>query len=82
MRNIIKAAALAVSITMPTISCAMELEFKAGDLTLRDVSMRATMPGRPGAAYVTVINDGNQADKIVSARTVERGFLRCNRGRD
>ncbi|MGI9372351.1 MAG: copper chaperone PCu(A)C [Hyphomicrobiales bacterium] len=46
---------------------AMEMEFKAGDLMLKAPWVRVTLPGRPGAAYVSVHNMGKEDDKIVAA---------------
>ena len=42
-------------------------EYKAGKLSIDNVWVRLTIPGRPGAGYMKVRNMGEQADRILSA---------------
>ncbi|MGI9483693.1 MAG: copper chaperone PCu(A)C [Hyphomicrobiales bacterium] len=67
MKNLLKTAVLAASIMTPAITGAMEMEFKAGYITVKNATVRATLPGSPAAAYFLVANDGSTDEKIVAA---------------
>ncbi|TQV72561.1 copper chaperone PCu(A)C [Denitrobaculum tricleocarpae] len=48
-------------------------EFKKGDLMIDHPFARASIPDRPGAAYVTIKNMGGEDDRLVSASSPKAG---------
>lgn len=44
-------------------------EVKLGDLTIMDPWVRAALQSRPGAGYLTIRNDGTQADRLIGIET-------------
>lgn len=44
-------------------------EVRAGDLVLKDAWVRLNITGRPAAGYVTITNEGGEADRLLSVST-------------
>lgn len=64
MRAYFVALALAVAAAPP----AAAHELTAGDLTIVHPSSRPAMAGRPGVAYMAIVNDGAEAERLLGAR--------------
>lgn len=75
IRTLIRAALAAtlVSIAVPVLAQSHDThaaEITAGDLTLSGAFTRATLPNAPvGGGYVTIINNGDEADRLVAAES-------------
>lgn len=75
IRTLIRAALAAtlVSIAAPVLAQNHDTraaEITAGDLTLSGAFTRATLPNAPvGGGYVTIINNGDEADRLVAAES-------------
>lgn len=63
MRFLALAAAFVLALAMP----ATAHEFTQGNLTVDHPTARPVLSGRPGAAYLTIINNGDQADHMLGA---------------
>lgn len=82
----------AITLFLAVVSPAAAQEFKAGDLAIDHPSSRPTPPGaKVGVGYVTIRNDGTEADRLIGgsadvagrveihASTVEDGVARMRR---
>jgi len=66
MTRLLTAAASAALLALAALP-ASAMEVKAGDLTISDVWSRPGIPNRPVAAYATIANSGDEADRLVGA---------------
>jgi len=66
MKLLPKILAAAILFAAPAFG-AFAHEYKAGDLEIHHPVSKATLPGQPvGGGFFTIINHGNQADRLVS----------------
>lgn len=73
MRNLTTLlAALALLATAATGGASAQ-DFKKGAIMIDHPWARATIPNRPGAAYVKLSNMGGEADRLVAAATAAAG---------
>ena len=56
-------------IVMGFASPAAAEEVRVGDLILKDAWLRLNIAGRPAAGYVTIMNEGVEADRLLSVST-------------
>ena len=60
----------AAALSLVALTPAHAGDFKAGDIEIDDVWVRASVPGQAnGAGYMAIENDGKQADRLLEIRS-------------
>lgn len=70
MTKFASSVAAALALSLLAAPAALAHDFKAGDITIKHPWSRETAPrARTGAGYLTIVNGGSQADRIVGGTT-------------
>ncbi|MEM7686632.1 MAG: copper chaperone PCu(A)C [Pseudomonadota bacterium] len=69
------AGAFAVAVTLNLTQPAVAHETIAGDLTIGHPYARPNLPNRPSAAYLSISNDGEAADRLIAADSEAFGTI-------